>query len=118
MNEFHLARSDLDSILPISVEPNPRGGPYDVIKYNRSDVEALARDLKSGEARISSRLLQIGDSQELAKPKPGGKILRTKAINEYGVRMPFFLQSYNYQSYNFVAFSCTARSYQAYIYRG
>ena len=40
-----LAPKDLDSILPISREPNPRGGKYPIVKYNLRDVRALAARL-------------------------------------------------------------------------
>ncbi|KAJ3535566.1 hypothetical protein NM688_g6961 [Phlebia brevispora] len=44
--EFDLAPSDLDSILPVSVEENPHGNPWPMTKYNWQDVEALYQRLR------------------------------------------------------------------------
>ncbi|KAJ7596477.1 hypothetical protein C8J56DRAFT_288366 [Mycena floridula] len=91
MKEFHLAATDLDSILPISIEKNPRG-PYDIKRYNRSDVAALAKRLKSGAAAVR-HITTKAFGTELPKldagalaPAIGEQIVRTRARDEYGLK--------------------------------
>ncbi|GJE97972.1 hypothetical protein PsYK624_141940 [Phanerochaete sordida] len=76
---YKLSDADLASLTPLSVLPNPRGGPHPVVKYSERDVQALARRLK--EAATAAGPSSDGD---LAKPN-GKEILHTKAKNEYGL---------------------------------
>jgi hypothetical protein len=94
MKKYHLAASDLESILPIEVNRNPRGGNSLVQKFNECDVRELYERLKSVPSSSSARIGNSSPSKppaqssDLAVPK-GPKILRTKAAKEFGVSTYF-----------------------------
>ncbi|KAI0047637.1 hypothetical protein FA95DRAFT_1678906 [Auriscalpium vulgare] len=78
---FEIAPSDLDSILPISVQRNPRGRG-DVKKYNLCDVQELYKRLKGGSA--ASRGGSSAD--EPFAERKGKAITRTEAMRIYKLK--------------------------------
>lgn len=122
MKKYHLAASDLESILPIEENRNPRGGNSLVQKFNECDVRELSGRLKSvpssffarvGSSSPSKPLVQ---SYDLAVPK-GPKILRTKAAKEFGVSTYVMSQAQQKLTRLLVAEIRAIRSHQTYFYR-
>jgi len=93
MKKYKLASSDMDSIMPIEVTRNLRGGGNMVQKFNECDVKELSERLKSAPSSsgahigCSSSIIRTsaGGTFELAVPK-GPKILRTKAAKEFNIK--------------------------------
>ncbi|KAK4701033.1 hypothetical protein P7C70_g5204, partial [Phenoliferia sp. Uapishka_3] len=87
--KYKLAPSDLATILPISCQPNPHGGPNRVEKYNIADVEVLVDRLKDAGGAEGA----AGSSTAASPPVPGAphglaapngpRILRTTAMKQY-----------------------------------
>ncbi|KAF9019765.1 hypothetical protein BDZ89DRAFT_308967 [Hymenopellis radicata] len=77
---YKLASSDLDSILPITDDPNPRQYGMRMKKYNRKDVEELAQRL-----RTNSQASESTSTTELAVAN-GPQIMRTTAMNNFGLK--------------------------------
>lgn len=81
MKRFNLASSDLDSILPVTDERNPRHYQMRIKTYNLRDVEALSKRLHSGTAGSS----QVSASSAKFAVANGPEIMRTNAMNDFGV---------------------------------
>jgi hypothetical protein len=87
MKKYKLKASDMETLTPISVSMNPRGGG-NVQIFRESDVVALAAQVHPEslpQTASSSSQSANSDVYELA-PKNGRKILRTKAMKMYKVR--------------------------------
>ncbi|KAJ7196564.1 hypothetical protein GGX14DRAFT_375954 [Mycena pura] len=78
MKTYSLGESDLDSILPISDEPNLRSPRTRVKMYNVRDVEALAQRLKD-----STPVLQVLSPTTGFAVKKGQEIMRTTAMKGF-----------------------------------
>ncbi|KAJ6463838.1 hypothetical protein C8R47DRAFT_1224997 [Mycena vitilis] len=82
IKKYNIASSDLyddlDSILPVRVEHNPRHFYMDVTKYNVKDVDALAR-------RICNASQASGSTVQFAAAN-GGQIMRTTAMKEFKLK--------------------------------
>ncbi|KAK7001043.1 hypothetical protein R3P38DRAFT_3284810, partial [Favolaschia claudopus] len=69
---------DLDSILPVSVDPNPRNSSMLVTRYNEYDVKALSERLS-----VTTPVQQTPGAQPgLAAPN-GKRITAAKAMSEF-----------------------------------
>jgi len=84
MKKYKLKAADMETLTPISVSMNPRGGANIQI-FRESGVATLAAQVHpASQAQIASSSNQSAESDvyELA-PKNGKKILRTKAMKLY-----------------------------------
>ncbi|KAJ6463839.1 hypothetical protein C8R47DRAFT_77429 [Mycena vitilis] len=82
VKQYKLAPSDLDSILPVSVQRNPRHYHMSVTTYNVRDVEALAQRIRNAPQASSSASVSTA---KFAVPN-GKQIMRTTAMNEFGLK--------------------------------
>ncbi|KAJ3532112.1 hypothetical protein NM688_g7470 [Phlebia brevispora] len=76
--EFDLAPSDLESILPIEVSPNPHGGPWPMKKYNWCDVRDLAERLRP---RFGLDERAEEDGEQIARDTAKGSPYKVKSPN-------------------------------------
>jgi len=79
--KYKIKASDLDTITPISRQPNHMGGSALMQTYNECDVAALAQRLRPGKP-LPELAPVAGPSSPLAK-KNGPRIMRTTAIREF-----------------------------------
>ncbi|KAJ7087783.1 hypothetical protein C8R44DRAFT_593827, partial [Mycena epipterygia] len=80
VKRYNLASSDLDSILPVTDQPNPRNSTGRMKTYNIVDVAALARRLQSTAPSASA------SSTSRLAPVNGRNIMRTTAMKEFGLK--------------------------------
>ncbi|KAJ7781608.1 hypothetical protein B0H16DRAFT_1499041 [Mycena metata] len=79
--KYRIKATDLDTILPVSRQPNHMGGSSLIQVYNERDVATLALNLRPGKP-LPELAPEAGPSSPLAKKK-GRRIMRTTAMNEF-----------------------------------
>ncbi|KAJ7873332.1 hypothetical protein B0H14DRAFT_2720299 [Mycena olivaceomarginata] len=78
--KYKVKPTDLDTITPISRQPNPMGGSAPMQIYNECDVAALAQKLRPGKPLPA--LAGPSSPAGLAK-KTGRQIMRSAAVKEF-----------------------------------
>ncbi|RDB22281.1 hypothetical protein Hypma_010570 [Hypsizygus marmoreus] len=85
MEQYRLGRTDFEAIFPVHVSDNPRGGPYDIMKYNECDVRDLADRLHKGEG-LSHPSSSVSSAEGSAyATRKGEQITKTNARNRFGL---------------------------------
>ncbi|KAJ7122788.1 hypothetical protein C8R44DRAFT_784553 [Mycena epipterygia] len=82
--KYKIKATDLDTITPISKQPNHMGGSAPIQVYNECDVAALAQRVRPGKP-----LPEMGSSSTgplLLAKKNGRRIMRTTAMNEFNLK--------------------------------
>ncbi|KAJ7179463.1 hypothetical protein C8R46DRAFT_1073836 [Mycena filopes] len=81
MKKYKLKPAQLDTITPISQQPNHMGGSSLIQVYNEEDVAALALKVRP-DLPLPELAPEAGPSTPLAK-KNGRRIMRTTAMKEF-----------------------------------
>ncbi|KAJ6510182.1 hypothetical protein C8R47DRAFT_1096981 [Mycena vitilis] len=81
--KYKIKAADLDTILPISRQPNHMGGSALIQVYNESDVAALAQRVRPGKPLPEIAPAAGPSSAVVLAKKNGRRIMRTTAMTEF-----------------------------------
>ncbi|KAJ7087192.1 hypothetical protein B0H15DRAFT_843000 [Mycena belliarum] len=81
--KYKLKAADLDTITPISRQPNHMGGSAPIQVYNERDVAALALNLRPGKPLPELASVAGSSSSGPLAHKHGRRIMKTSAMKEF-----------------------------------